>query len=326
MPGLRQPSGTAFAIRDALPWSDLVGVVRAAEDAGYSTLFVPEIVARDAFVMLGALAGETRDLMLGTGIVPMRSRTPLLTAMAGVTVQERSGGRLLLGLGTGDVGRGALDELREVVLAVRVLLSGGSADRKGRSVRLDLVPGAPVPIWISALGPRAIRLAGEIADGVLLNWCPPERVAFAREAIAEGANAAGRDPSEIVIGVYVRCWAGDEADEAEAFLAMQRASGEYASFPAYARQLDQVGLGVEGAVAAEAHRAGRPDLVPEELVHAVCAFGADAAERLETYRAAGADLPVLYPVVVAGDPAASLEATLLHLAPDRSSPQAPHPV
>jgi len=72
VPGLRQPRGTAFAIRDALPWSDLEAIVRAAEDAGYVACFLPEILARDAMVTLGALAGATRDLTLATGIVPMR--------------------------------------------------------------------------------------------------------------------------------------------------------------------------------------------------------------------------------------------------------------
>ena len=101
MPGHRQPSGLAFAIRDPLPWNDLVGIVRAAENAGYRALFLPEISGRDALVTLGALARDTRDLLLGTGVLPMRSRTPLLTAMGSATVDKRSGGRLLLGLGPG---------------------------------------------------------------------------------------------------------------------------------------------------------------------------------------------------------------------------------
>jgi alkanesulfonate monooxygenase SsuD/methylene tetrahydromethanopterin reductase-like flavin-dependent oxidoreductase (luciferase family) len=308
VPGVRQPDGTAFAIRDALPWNDLAGVVRASEAAGYSTLFLPEIAARDAFVTLGALAGETRDLLLGTGIVPMRSRIPFLTAMAAATVHERSGGRSILGIGTGEAGRGALEELRDRVHAIRALLDGEPLG--GR--RLDLRPGSRVPIWISALGRRALRLGGEIADGVLMNWCPPERVRAARELVAEGAASAGRDPGDVTIAVYVRAWVGD--DHEAALLALKRASGWYASVPAYARQLEDAGLGVEAAAAAEAHRSGRADLVPERLVEAVCAIGEDAPARIEAYREAGADLPVVYPVVE-GDEARSLEATLLALAP-----------
>ena len=108
-------AATGFALRDALPWKELAPIVRDAEPAGYTAVFLPEITGRDALVTLGMFAGETRRLLLGTGVLPMRSRTPLLTAMGAATVHERSGGRLILGLGTGEVGRGALDELRDTV-------------------------------------------------------------------------------------------------------------------------------------------------------------------------------------------------------------------
>lgn len=304
--------GTAFALRDPLPWAELASVVRAAEDAGYGSVFLPEIGGRDAFVTLGALAGETRDLLLATGVVPMRSRTPLLTAMAAATVHERSGGRVIVGIGTGAVGRGALDELRETVGTLRTLLSGGAARQRGERVRLALPPGSPVPIWISALGPRAFSLAGEIADGAILNWCTPGRVAFARRRIAEAAEAAGRDPGEVTLAVYVRSWVGEDLEAALPVL--RAAAGEYASYPAYRRQFEQLGLGAEAEAAAAAHRAGRPEEVPSALVEAVSAVGAEAPARLAAFREAGADLVVVYPVPV-GDPASSIERTLFALAP-----------
>ena len=314
MPGVaarRQPGGTGFALRDALPWDDLSAVVRAAETQGYAAVFLPEIAGRDALVTLGMIAGETRGLSLGTGVIPMRARTPMLTAMAAATLHERSGGRLILGLGTGDAGPGALDELRETVRTVRRLLGGEELGEEG-SRGLALPPGGDVPIWISALGPKAMRLAGEIADGVLLNWCPPERVPFARSRIAEGAEAAERDPDSVTVAVYVRAWAG--RDEVEAMSALRAMAGQYASYKAYRRQFEQVGLGPQAAVAGQAHRAGRPEDVPEVLVRAVCAVGEGARERLEAFRHAGADLPIVYPVATA-DPAASIGDTLRTLAP-----------
>jgi alkanesulfonate monooxygenase SsuD/methylene tetrahydromethanopterin reductase-like flavin-dependent oxidoreductase (luciferase family) len=309
---LRQPEATAFAIRDPLSWGDLSAIARAAEVSGYSALFLPEITGRDTLVALGALAGETTDLLLGTGVVPMRARTPMLLAMAAATVQERSGGRLVLGLGTGDAARGALDELRGLVGTIRSLLRGEAVERRGGIAFLALRVAEPPPVWIAALGPRAMRLAGAVADGVLLNWCPPERVAFARERIAEGAAEVGRDPSEIAVAVYVRSWVGE--DEAQALPSLRIAAGEYARYPAYARQFEQVGLGAEGRAAAAAVRAGRPQEVPDGLVRAVCALGDSAPERIAAYRSAGADVPVVYPVAV-GDPAPSIERTLLALAP-----------
>lgn len=312
MATVRQPSGTGFALRDALPWKDLAGIVRAAEPAGYAAVFLPEIAGRDALVTLGMLAGETRDLLLGTGVVPMRARTPVLAAMGAATVHERSAGRLILGIGTGDVGPGALDELRETVRRIRMLLDGGTVEGERGPQDLSLPPGSPVPVWISALGPKAMRLAGEIADGVILNWCPPERVVFARARIEEGAGAADRDPAGVAVGVYVRAWVGEA--EAEAISALKAMAGQYASYRAYRRQFEQVGLGPQAAVAGQAHRAGRPEDVPEVLVRAVCAIGDEARARLQAFREAGADLPIAYPVATA-DAAASIEGTLLGLAP-----------
>jgi alkanesulfonate monooxygenase SsuD/methylene tetrahydromethanopterin reductase-like flavin-dependent oxidoreductase (luciferase family) len=306
---VRQAAGTGFAIRDPLPWKDLSAIVSAGEQAGYRALFLPEILGRDALVTLGALAGETRALLLGTGVIPMRSRTPRLTTMAAASVHERSGGRLILGIGTGGSGRGALDALRATVLQIRTLLSG-EPDEDGDQLSLD--PGSPVPIWLSALGPRAMRLAGEIANGVILNWCTPDRIAFARARIAEGADAAGRDPAEVVVSVYVRSWVG--GDEAEALSALRAMAGQYASYSSYRRQFDEMGLGPQASVAGQAHRAGRPQDVPEVLVRTVCAIGSEALDRVEAFRQAGADLPIVYPVATA-DAAASVRGTLLALGP-----------
>ena len=305
---------TGFALRDPLPWVEFAEIVRAGEAAGYRALFLPEIAGRDALAALGALAGETDALLLGTGILPIASRSTLLTAMGAATVHERSGGRLLLGIGTGDLGAGALDRLREEVGALRSLFAGEPVERKGHPVALSLRPGSPVPIWISCLGPRSMRLAGEIADGVLLNWCPPERVAFARERILEGAQLGKRDPALVTVGVYVRAIVDE--DPSRALDAMREAAARYASYPAYARQFDAVGLGEEARGAADALRSGELSAVPERLVREVCIVGSasDARPRLEAYRSAGADLTVVYPVPV-GPPGPSIRATLGALSP-----------
>ena len=120
----RQPRGTAFALRDPLPWEAFERVVRSGERLGYRAVFLPEISGRDAFAALMGLAGRTDALLLGTGIVPMTSRPARLSAMGAVTVQERSSGRMILGLGTGTAGRGALDALSERIREIRGLLDG----------------------------------------------------------------------------------------------------------------------------------------------------------------------------------------------------------
>ncbi len=311
----RQPRGIGFALRDPWAWPDLAGLAREGEARGYAAVFLPEITGRDAFAALTALAAETRLLSLGTGVVPMGSRHPLLTAMGAATVDERSGGRAILGLGTGPATPGALDRLREQVGVLRRLFDGGSATWEGRDLRLAAPMARPVPVWIAALGPRAVRLAGEIADGMLLNWCTPERVAEAASAAREAAEAAGRDPGELTVAVYVRANLAESPDAAVA--ALRPAAGEYASYPAYARQFGAMGLADEAERAAAAHRAQRPQDVPEALVRAIALVGPEAAARvrLAAYLEAGADLPIVYPVVDPHGPAEPVAITMRVLAP-----------
>jgi alkanesulfonate monooxygenase SsuD/methylene tetrahydromethanopterin reductase-like flavin-dependent oxidoreductase (luciferase family) len=245
----------------------------------------------------------------------MTSRTPALLGMAAATVQERSGGRLLLGVGTGPASSGALGRLRKLVAAMRRLLTEGSAELDGHRLELSLVPDDPPPIWIAGLGPAAVRAAGEVADGVLLNWCTPDRVERARRELAEGAEAAGRDPAEVAVGVYVRANLGSDA--ARALGALQAAAGQYASYPAYARQFTAMGFTKDAERGAAAFRAGRPQDVPEHFVRELCLVGegTPARGRLEAYRDAGADLPVVYPVVSGDDRVADAQETLEALAP-----------
>lgn len=309
MTGARQLTGTAFALRDPLPWPDFAGLVREGESLGYRAVFLPEIAGRDALAALMGLAGETQRLMLGTGIVPMTSREVRLTAMGAATVQERSGNRMILGLGTGRAGAGALDRLSEQLAALRVTLAGPA----GRGLSLALA--APVPLWIAALGPRAVALAGRMADGVLLNWCSPERVAEARAAIRVAAEQAGRDPDDVTIAVYIR--ASVATDPTAALAALKRAFGEYASYGSYARQFAGMGMGEEAAAAATSFTAGRTDDILDEVIERICLLGdaGAARDRVAAYREAGADLPVVYAALLPDDPVGSLRATLRALAP-----------
>ena len=288
---MRQPRGTAFTIRDPLPWPDVAGIAREGEGLDYAAVFLPETGARDTLATLTGLAGETERLLLGTGVIPMGARTSRLAAMAAATIQERSGGRHILGVGTGGAAPGALGRLEDYVKEIRDLV-GGSAP--GAALRLPLL--ALVPIWIAALGPKAVRLAGQIADGVILNWCTPDRVAEARDAIRVAAGEAGREPDAVTIAVYVRASFSGRADEA-----LLAAAAEYASYPTYARQFEA--MGVEPS--------------PEAVVNAVCLRGDPdrARERLEAYRQAGAHLPVVYPVLAHGEDREAALAVLRVLSP-----------
>jgi alkanesulfonate monooxygenase SsuD/methylene tetrahydromethanopterin reductase-like flavin-dependent oxidoreductase (luciferase family) len=310
--------GLGFTLRYPFRWKEFAALAREGERLGYQALFLPEVGARDVLVALGALAGEATHLTLASGIVPMTSRSPNVLAMAAATVQERSGGRFVLGLGTGPAVPGALARLGELVRSLRRLFSGETVDLDGRQLRLGLELDTPPPIWISALGPKAVRLAGEVADGVLLNWCTPGRVARAREELTAGAQRVGRDPASVTIAAYVRGCFDDGASDDQRLTALKAVAGEYASYPAYARQFAAMDLGPEAEAAAEAHADSRPRDVPDALIRAVCLTGDPSAarHRLQAYRDAGADLPIVYPVPATGaDPASSVQATLETLAP-----------
>jgi 5,10-methylenetetrahydromethanopterin reductase len=305
------------ALRDPLPWRDLAVLAETAEETGFDTVFLPEIRGgRDALAAVTGLGAHTSRIHLGPGVAPVPSRRLPLQAMAAATAHERTGGRLVLGLGSGQPGPGSLDRVRDAVAFLRDALSGGSPrdPDTGEAFRLSFELDRPPPIWLAALGDRMISLAGEVADGVLLNWCPPERVRRAAALVAESASVAGRDPASVTIGVYVRGCLG--AEEALALEALGAAAGQYAAMPHYRRQLEASGLGDAAREAAAAVEAGRPDRVPEELVRALCLLGdAEAAgARLGEFRAAGAAVPVVYPVPILDAPS-SIMSTILAVAP-----------
>jgi alkanesulfonate monooxygenase SsuD/methylene tetrahydromethanopterin reductase-like flavin-dependent oxidoreductase (luciferase family) len=305
---------TGVALREPLPWHDLVQVVETAEETGYEIALVPEIRGREAFGTLAGFAAATSRIRVGPGVLPITSRPPTLTAMGAATVHEASGGRFVLGLGSGRARSGAVELVREYIRQVRAALRGDEVTSSGpfpvEGFRLGMEPSEdPVAVWLAALGPRMAELAGEVGDGVLLNWCTPERVTKAREELARGAERSGRDVADLTVGVYVRACLGHT--EAHAVDALAPAAAEYAGFPNYARQFEAMGLGEPaGAAAAGDPRGG------EVLARALCVWGDrdQALSRLGQWRDAGADLVVVYPVP-ALEPFSSVLGTVVAAAP-----------
>jgi alkanesulfonate monooxygenase SsuD/methylene tetrahydromethanopterin reductase-like flavin-dependent oxidoreductase (luciferase family) len=290
--------------RDVLAWEDVATLGRLAERLGYERIFAPEIGGWEAFTLLSGLCAETERIGLATGVVPLDARRLDRLAMATSSMQDRSGGRFVLGVGSG----ASIERTREVLRALRATIAAGRGDLDAEAVATDWA-GAQreTRVFLAALGPRMTELAAEAADGVLLNWCTPERVAEARAA-------CGPDHT---IAVYVRgCLS--HVDE-HALEALQVAAARYVLLDPYAAQLDRLGLGPEVRAAGEALLSGvHPrDAVPEPLVNQLCLRGDRdlALGRLREYRDAGADLVVVYPVP-AGESVSSITGTLMALAPD----------
>jgi alkanesulfonate monooxygenase SsuD/methylene tetrahydromethanopterin reductase-like flavin-dependent oxidoreductase (luciferase family) len=281
---VRQGSG-----RLRVRFQDLTQAVGVAEDTGYETAYVPDHGVWDPFSLLAALGQRTSRIRLGPGVVTMSSRDPGSMAVAATTLHQVTGGRAILGVGSGPERR--IVRVAEYVHELRA--------------RLD----RSIPVHLAALGPRMTELAGGAADALLLNWCTPDRVAQARTEVALGADRAGRDPGDVSVAVYVRVCLGH--DEEHAVAALGDAVAMYAGIPAYRRQLEAMGLGKE------ADRARAGDGVPEALVRALCVWGTrdQAVERLTEWRAAGADVVVVYPVT-AQEPGSSLLGSIMAAAPD----------
>jgi alkanesulfonate monooxygenase SsuD/methylene tetrahydromethanopterin reductase-like flavin-dependent oxidoreductase (luciferase family) len=183
----------------------------------------------DAFHICAAWAEDTQ-LWTGISVVPAaRMWGPLALAIQAATVGLRSQGRFVLGLGTGGYGPdfwssvGMPDRpvaiMRDYLTTVRALLAGETVTYEGPGVRLraaSLGPSnlPPVPIQLGALGPQMVRLAGELADGALLNWATPERIDQSRRLVAEGAARRGRDPGEVALTMYIRVCVDDDLEAA----------------------------------------------------------------------------------------------------------------
>lgn len=283
-------------LRIPMPFTELAQAVSLAEDTGYQAVWVPDHGVWDPFSLLAACALRTERIRLAPGVVTITSRSPEAMGAAAGTLDRVSGGRAILGLGSGRERR-----IERVASYLEELQNHRPGD---------------VPVYLAALGPRMVTFAGGNADGVLLNWCTPARVERAREELARVGWIVNDKPRwDITVAVYVRACLGH--DEEHALAALREAVAMYAGIPAYRRQFETEGLGQLADAAAESGRRGRFDQVPAELVDALCIRGGrdQAMERIDRYRAAGADLVVVYPVP-AQEPASSLMATIMAAAPD----------
>lgn len=323
------PGRIGVVLRDPLPWDQLIEAVETAEETGYEAVFVPESGGREAFATLAGFSGATSRVRLGSGVVTVGSRTPTATAMGAATVQDLSGGRMILGLGAGDPGGrtrysgppslGPVELVERYALSVSRILAGEEVEEDTvfgtPHFKLALpVEAGPPPIWLGAVGDRMVSLAGRVADGVILNWCTPQRVTKARGLVDRALQSIGRDPSEFTLAVYLRACLG--VPEKPAIAALQVMAGQYAAIAHYRRQMEEMGLGTEAGAAARAFEAGRPQDVPSSLVRALTVSGGrtEALTRFQAFFDAGADLVLCYPVS-ALEPLSSILGTILAAAP-----------
>jgi probable F420-dependent oxidoreductase len=276
------------------------------------------------------VAAATARLRIASGVLPFQTRTPVLHAQTMAALARVAPGRVALGLGVSSetiVGqwhglpfRRPLAQLREAVTIIRAALSGERVSVEGefyrvRNFRLLVpAPDPPVRIFLAALNPRALELAGEIADGVLLNWLAPESVAGAVKHIRVGAARAGRSLDDFEIAGYIRTCVTDAPEAARAHLA--RDITGYAIVDAYARFFRECGFEPEIDALNAAWRAGdRTGAVQKLSARVLDGLGVvgDAGfcrSRVEEYARAGLTMPVIVPFSPDATPVPSLLRTL----------------
>jgi probable F420-dependent oxidoreductase len=325
------PVGVTVASLGVLGAPGALEVARRAEALGYRSVWVAEANGMEAFSLLGALGAAAPTLSLGTGVIPLQVRTPLLAAMAAATLQALSPEvDVLLGVGISSpvvtgrwhgvpYGDRPLARTREHLTLVRSFLSGERVDHDGeffsaRGARLGVRLGERRPkLVLAALNPGMLRLAGEVADGVLLNYLPASHVAASVAHVREGEAAAGRPEGSTSIYAYVHAGVCERADGIEA---ARRDLFSYAVVDSYARSFEQAGFGDEVAAVRKAHAAGDREAavaaVSDRMVDAIDVMGdADrVGATVREYVDAGVELPVLMPLPWGKDRMVVVDATL----------------
>ena len=326
-----------------VPMKEIVTGARIAEAEGWDSIWLGEdYFYRGGASMAAAVASATTRLRIGLGIMTPLPRHPALIAMEVGALQELSGRRILPGIGAGvgswmrqmgfDYGS-PLSVMREGLVLTRRLLAGETVTEAGRVFTLDAVklnfPTSPTPVLLGAVGPKALEMGGELADGTVLSvLAGPGYVRWARDRIREGQERAGRVGEDHLIVAYLFIALADTST----------AACELAR-PLVAEYISAGGInpltreaGIPDVVAAQLHAeylSGNiaVDLVTDEIVDRVAAAGdgEHCALWISELVNAGADIVALLPVPLdnVGQSMRRISAEVLPLLPDRGGGREP---
>ena len=301
--------------------------VKLAESLGFESVFVTHIAGRESLTVLTAYAIATNRIRVGTGVVPIYTRTPATMAQTAITIDELSGGRLTLGLGVshrlvvegwhGQTIDHPVEEMREYVQILRAIFRGDDpppANKWSTSFRIaGLDPRPDLPIFVAALSPAMLRLAGEIGDGVMLWLCNPNYIRdVVVPAVREGRERAGKEMKDFEIVAAVPGALTDDAPAA--YDAIRSELLTYFSLPFYRTMLERSGYEDDIAAfdAAGGERGGMRAAISDGFLDALTAVGDEAAVRagIDRYVDVGVTLPCIGPIS-----RTDFEATLRAAAP-----------
>jgi probable F420-dependent oxidoreductase len=316
-------AGVTFASLMALGPDLAVSTARSAAELGYTSFWTAETTGPEAFSVLGAAGAAAPGLDLGTGVLALQLRTPMVVAMAGATLQAlHPDSDILLGIGISSPVVATrwhgmpytdrpLDQVREYVALLRACLSGEKVDFAGdfyqvKGFRLGVRLGERRPkIVVGALNPKMLAMAGELADGVALNYLPASHVAWSVAQVRRGGPAT----------IYAYVHAG-VCEREEGLDLARRDLFSYAVVDSYARNFERAGFGDEVAAVREAHAAGDREAalaaVSDRMVDAIDVMGDPDTVRatMQAYVDAGVEVPVLMPLPWGADRRASADLTI----------------
>ena len=230
----------------SLPEED--SAAKEAAALGYESIWTPEGTGQDSYQICMARWMATKQVVDGgivTGIAvsPVMWRSPTAFAMSGGTMSRITGDKFIMGLGAGGAYRPSvmnsvglsitspLKLMRDYITITKDLVNGKTVEYEGseaslRGLRLGIIPAPKTPIYLGALGPKMLQLAGELADGVALNWCSPDQIEWSKKQIKNGATLSDRDTQDINVTEYIRVCIDE--DEETARIALAKATMTYA--------------------------------------------------------------------------------------------------
>ena len=318
---------------------EMISYSRMAEQHGFESVWVAESrLARDAIVPVAAIATETSRIKVGTGVINTWTRNAALIAQEFATLDELSDGRVLLGLGAwwdplakkvGIVRKKPLECMREYVQVIRQLLREEEVNFQGEfvkmdGVKLDMLHGSgakprPIPIFVGGTGFKMLELAGEMADGVLLNYLvSPNYNIDALESVKRGAQKAGRILNDIDVAQLIACSVDEDRDRAVK-LAKNHVTMTLGQQP---HIMKASGVKDDLIRAVQERMGGWPakpggieraaELVPDDIVRMLTASGnpQDCRRKIAEYVATGCKSPLLLPL------SSNVEYMIRSLSPD----------
>src|SRR2546426_8598247 len=213
----------AFTLKPDMTPDHIVSLTKQAEAAGfgYGWIFDSHVLWQDPYPIMTLMAANTQRMRFGTCVTNPVVRDPTVTASLLATLNRISGGRMDMGIGRGDSSRRVmgkkpttLERLEETVNVIRDLCATKKIEYEGRDIQMPWATEGVPPAWIAGYGPKALRCAGRIGDGVILQFADPALIKWCLGFVREGAEEAGRDFSKIRVMSAAAVWVSDDLAKA----------------------------------------------------------------------------------------------------------------